>query len=74
MSKTISPRRVKDLSIDEFTLLMKKVISEDISEWQETFEIMADKKLMNQIIRAERARLLDNKSQFVAWNKVKKNV
>ena len=74
MSKTISPKRVKDLSIDEFTLLIKKVISEDISEWQETFEIMADKKLMNQIIKAERARLLDNKSQFVAWNKVKKNV
>jgi len=74
MSKTISPKRVKDLSIDEFTLLIKKVISENISEWQETFEIMADKKLMNQIIKAERARLLDNKSEFVAWSKVKKNV
>ena len=74
MSKTISPKRVKDLSIDEFTLLIKKVISENISEWQETFEIMANKKLMNQIIKAERARLLDNKSEFVAWSKVKKNV
>jgi len=39
--------------------------------WRETFAIMADKDLMKQITKAEKARRESRKSDFIPWEKVK---
>ncbi len=69
-------KTIKDLTIKEFRHLMQEVIAEDIGAWQETFDIMADKTLMKQIRNAEEARthIERRKSEFIPWEKVKRNV
>lgn len=75
MSTTVlRAKTIKDLTIEEFRHLMQEVIAEDIEAWQETFEIMADKTLMRHIRNAEKARIEAKKSDFIPWEKVKRNV
>lgn len=70
----LKEKKIKDLTIDEFKHLIQESIAEDIEAWKETFEIMADKTLMRQIRNAEKARIERKKSDFIPWEKVKRNV
>jgi hypothetical protein len=67
-------KKIKDLTVEEFKHLLQESIAEDVEAWKETFEIMADKTLMRQINNAERARAKGKKSEFILWQKVKRNV
>ena len=67
-------KKVKDLTVREFRQLMQKSIAEDIEAWRDTFEIMADPKLMTQIRNAEKARLGGERHEFIHWEKVKRDV
>lgn len=62
-------KMVKDLTVKEFKQLMQKSIAEDIEAWRDTFEILADPKLMSQIRKAEKARLEEKRSEFIPWDK-----
>jgi hypothetical protein len=73
-STVIKKKKIKDLTVEEFKNLIQESIAEDIETWKETFEIMSDKTLMNQIKNAEKARLEGKKSDFIPWEKLKRNV
>jgi len=70
----LKEKKVKDLTVKEFRHLIQESISEDIEAWKETFEIMADRTLMRQIINAEKARKEGKESDFIPWEKIKRNV
>ena len=74
MSLNTNKKTVKDLTVDEFKQLIRDVISEDIQTWYETFEIMANKELMKQIIEAEEALAENRKDEFLNWDKVNQDV
>jgi hypothetical protein len=44
-----STKKVSDMTVDELKSVIHEVITEDMEAWRETFEIIADKKLMKQI-------------------------
>ncbi len=71
---TINNKKVKDLTVKEFKLLMQNSIAEDIDAWRETFEILSNPVLMAQIRKAEKARLEGKRSEFIRWEKVKRDV
>ena len=66
-----SAKKVSDLTVDEFKLVIHEVIAEDMEAWRETLEIMADKKLMKQIRQADAAWLSGEKTSYVAWDDLK---
>jgi len=70
----VNNKKVKDLTVKEFKQLVQKSIAEDIEAWRDTFEIMADPKYMAQIRKAEKARLEGKHSEFLPWEKVKRDV
>ncbi len=70
----LKEKKIKDLTIEEFKHLIQESIAEDIEAWKETFEIMADKTLMRQIRNAEKARIDKKRSDFIPWEKIKRNV
>ena len=61
-------RKVTDMTVDEIKNLIHEAIAEDMEVWRETFEIMADSKLMGQIRQAEMDRVAGKKGAFVAWD------
>ncbi len=65
-------RKVADLTIDEFKSLIHETIAEDIETWKETFEIMADKRLMMKIKKADADWQAGKKDAYVSWDEVKK--
>ena len=71
---SLEKKKIRDLTIGEFKRLIQESIAEDIEAWKETFEIMADKSLMRQIENAEKTRKDGRKSDFIPWEKVKRNV
>jgi hypothetical protein len=48
-----SAKKVSDMTVDELKSVIHEVITEDMEAWRETFEILADKKLMKQIKQAD---------------------
>lgn len=74
MSLDINKKTIKDLTVDEFKQLIRDIISEDIQIWYETFEIMANKELMKQIIEAEKALAENRRDEFLDWDEVKQDV
>ncbi len=70
----LKQRKVKDLTVEEFKNLIQESIAENIKAWKETFEIMADKNLMSEIKNAEKERIKKKDSDFIPWEKVKRNV
>jgi len=48
-----------------------KVINDDMEAWRETFEIMADKKLMRQIKQADSDWASVAKDSYVSWDDLK---
>lgn len=74
MASVANERKIKDLTVKEFRSLIHESIAEDIEAWKETFEILADKALMKQIVGAEGARRRKKASDYIPWEKVKRNV
>jgi arginase family enzyme len=74
MSSAANNRKIKDLTVREFKDLIQESIAEDIEAWKETFEILTDKALMRQITAAENARKERKSSEYIPWEKVKRNV
>ncbi|HDH05772.1 MAG TPA: hypothetical protein ENH01_08675 [Nitrospirae bacterium] len=70
----LKEKKVKDLTVEEFKHLIQEIIAEDIEAWKETFEIMADRKLMRQIANAKKARIEGKKADFIPWEKVRRNL
>jgi hypothetical protein len=64
-------RKVTDMTVDELKGVIHEAISEDMEVWRETFEIMADSKLMRQIRQVGLDRRAGEKGAFVAWDDLK---
>ncbi len=73
MSSVENERKIKDLTVKEFKNLIQESIAEDIEVWKETFEILFDKNLMKQITAAENARREGKNSEYIPWEKIKRN-
>lgn len=70
----ILTKKVSDLTVDEFKSLIHEAISEDIEAWKETFEIMADRKLMRKIEKADYDWQTDKKNTYISWDEVKNEI
>jgi hypothetical protein len=66
-----SAKKVSDMTVDELKSVIHEVITEDMEAWRETFEIMADKKLMRQIRQADSDWASGTKDSYVSWNDLK---
>ncbi len=64
-------KKVSDMTIDELKSVIHEVITEDMEAWRETFEIMADKKLMRQIKQADLDWASGAKASYVSWDDLK---
>jgi hypothetical protein len=64
-------RKVLDMTVDELKSVIHEVITEDMDAWRETFEIMADRKLMRQIKQAELDWASEAKDSYVSWDELK---
>jgi len=53
MKMRTSTKKVSNMTVDELKSVIHEVITEDMEAWRETFEIMADRKLMRQIKQAD---------------------
>jgi hypothetical protein len=67
-------KTVKDLTVSELKQLIQESIAEDIEAWRATFEIISNKTLMGQIRGASKARSEGRESDFIPWEKVKREV
>ena len=67
----VSSKKVSDLTVDELKSVIHEVIAEDMGAWRETFEIMADRKLMRQIRQADLDWASGNKDSYVSWEDLK---
>ena len=67
----IPTKKVSDMTVDELKSVIHEVITEDMEAWRETFEIMADKKLMRQIRQADLDWASGAKGSYVSWNDLK---
>jgi hypothetical protein len=66
-----SVKKVSDVTVDELKSVIHEVITEDMEAWGETFEIIADKKLMKQIKQADMDWASDKKDTHLAWDNLK---
>ena len=64
-------RKVSDLTVEELKSVIHEVIAKDMETWRETLEIMADRKLMNQIREADEDWKTGKKKAYVSWNDLK---
>lgn len=71
---TESTKKVKDLSIKEFRDLIHEVVAEDLELWRETFEIMADKKLMKKLEKADKDWVEKGEAAYLEWSGKKAHV
>jgi hypothetical protein len=65
---------VKDLTVSELKQLIQESIAEDMEAWRATFEVIVNKTLMRQIRGASKARHVGRESDFIPWEKVKRDV
>jgi hypothetical protein len=61
-------RKITDMTPDELKNVIHEEIAEDMEVWRETFEIMADTKLMGQIRQTDLDRATGKKGAFIAWD------
>ena len=67
----LAAKKVSDLTVDELKSVIHDVINEDMESWRETFEILADKKLIRQIKQADTDWASNNKDAYVPWDDLK---
>lgn len=65
-------KKLSDVTVDELKTIIHEVITEDLTAWKETFEIMANKKLMTQIKRADADWVSGKKGSYIPWNELKR--
>lgn len=65
-------KKVSDITVDELKTIIHEVVSNDLETWRETFELMADKKLMARIKRADIDWVSGKKKAYTAWNNLKR--
>jgi hypothetical protein len=65
-------KKVSDITVDELKTIIHEVIAEDIEAWRETFEIIADKKLITQIKQADADWESRKKEAYTEWDKLKR--
>lgn len=66
-----STKKVSDMTVDELKSVIHEVMTEDMEAWRETFEIMANKKLMRQIKQADLDWASEAKDAYVSWDDLK---
>jgi len=66
-----STKKLSEMTVDELKSVIHEVIAEDLDAWRETFEIMADKKLMRQIKQADLDWASGTKDSYVSWDDLK---
>ena len=66
-----STKKVSNMTVDELKSVIHEVITEDIEAWRETFEIMADRKLMRQIKQSDLDWSTGAKDSYVSWDDLK---
>jgi Fe-S cluster assembly iron-binding protein IscA len=66
-----SVKKVSDVTVDELKSVIHEVVTEDMEAWGETFEIIADKKLMKQIKQADMDWASGKKDSHLAWDNLK---
>jgi len=71
---TAKEKTIKDLTVSELKQLIHESIAEDMEAWRATFEVITNKTLMRQIKGASKARLEGRESDFIPWEKVKRDV
>ena len=64
-------RKITDMTVDELKDVIHEAIAEDMEVWRETFEIMADSRLMRQVRQADLDRAVGKKGAFVPWDDLK---
>ncbi len=64
----VSAKKVSEMTVDELKSVIHEVITEDMAAWRETFEILADKKLMKQIRQADADWASGGKDSYVSWD------
>lgn len=65
-------KKVSDITVDELKDIIHETIAEDLEAWRETFEVMADRKLMARIRKADEDWLADRKGAYVSWGELKR--
>jgi hypothetical protein len=58
------------MTFNELESVIHEGITEDMEAWRETFEIMADKKLMRQIKQADLDWASGAKDSYVSWDEL----
>jgi transcription elongation GreA/GreB family factor len=71
---SLKEKKIKDLTVEEFRQLLQESIAEDIDAWRETLEIMADKKLMKRLEKADKEWEEKGEAAYVEWPKKKPHV
>jgi hypothetical protein len=66
-----SAKKVSDMTVDELKSVIHEVIAENMEAWRETFEILADKKLMKQIKQTDKDWAAGKKDSYVSWDDLK---
>jgi hypothetical protein len=66
-----STKKVSNMTVDELKSVIHEVITEDMETWRETFEIMADRKVMRQIKQADLDWSSGAKGSYVSWDDLK---
>jgi hypothetical protein len=66
-----SARKVSEMTVDELRDIIRDVIAEDIESWRETFEILSDKRLMQQIWKADQDWVSGKKGAYASWEDLK---
>jgi len=67
-----STKKVSDMTVEELKSVIHEVIAEDMEAWRETFEILADKKLMKQIRQADLDWASGNEDSYISWKDLKR--
>jgi hypothetical protein len=66
-----SVRMVSEMTVDELRDVIRDVIAEDIESWRETFEILSNKRLMQQTRKADQDWASRKKGAYVSWEDLK---
>ena len=59
------------MTVEELKSVIHEVIAEDMENWRETLEIMADRKLMKQIRESDADWKTRRERTYVSWDDIK---
>lgn len=65
-------KKVSDITVEELKTIIHEVVSNDLETWRETFELLANKKLMTRIKRADADWVSGKKKAYTAWNDLRR--